>query len=111
MSKDKIFFEFSRMEPFKWPEPRDIRIQLESLMIAKYKNVPVSKITLSTEFVLKSLKLKNGSPEKPLLKYKVINIDWEDNRELKSIIFDKKMFRWTKGEETFNADNCDMGGY
>jgi hypothetical protein len=87
------------MEPFKYPEPRDIRSQLERRMTAKYRDQPISKITLSTEFILKSIIQKDGSPEKPLLKYKVINVDWEETRETKDINFDKKMFRWIKNEE------------
>lgn len=96
---DKIYFMYERMEPMRYPEPRDIRMQLEKRMASKYKDQPVSKITLSTEFVLKSLVPKDGSPERPLLKYKVINVDWEDTRELKNVIFDRKMFRWVKPEE------------
>ena len=96
---DKIYFMYERMEPMMYPEPRDIRMQLEKRMIHKYKDQPVSKITLSTEFVLKSLTQKDGSPERPLLKYKIINVDWEDTRELKNVIFDRKMFKWAKAEE------------
>jgi hypothetical protein len=87
------------MEPFKWPEPRNIRSQLERLITTKYENEPLSKITLSTEFILKSLKPKDGSPERPLLKYKVTNVDWENTREVKNINFNRKMFRWIKNEE------------
>lgn len=96
---DKIYFTFERMEPFKWPEPRDIRTQLETRMTKKYNDEPISKITLSSEFVLKSIKPKDGSPERPLLKYKVINIDWEATREIEDVKFNKKMFRWVKSEE------------
>ncbi len=87
------------MEPHKYPEPRDLRSQLERRFMAKYKDEPLSKITLSSEFVLKSLKPKDESSGRPLLKYKIINLDWEDTREMKDIIFDRKMFRWTKGDE------------
>jgi hypothetical protein len=110
MPKDKIFFEFQRMEPLKWPEPRDIRVQLEKRMVGKYKDQPISKILFSTEFILKSIKPKDGSPEKPLLKYKVVNIDWEDTREIKDIKFDKKMFKWTKGEEN-EYEDTGAGAY
>jgi hypothetical protein len=96
---NKIYFTYERMDPRMYPEPRDLRSQLERRMVAKYKDGPLSKITLSTEFILKSIKPKDGSPERPILKYKVINLDWEDTREMKDINFDKKMFRWTKGEE------------
>lgn len=90
---------YERMDPFKYPEPRDIRNQLERRMINKYKDDPISKITLSTEFIIKSIKPKDGSPERPLLKYKVVNLDWEDTREFKNINFDRKIFRWAKEEE------------
>ena len=96
---DKIYFMFERMEPLKWPEPRDVRTQLQKLIVTKYKDKPISKITLSTEFILKSYKPKDGSPERPLLKYKVINEDWEQTREIKDVNFNNKMFRWVKGEE------------
>jgi hypothetical protein len=89
------------MEPTKWPEPRDIRSQLYGLMANKYKGKQVSDITFSTEFILKSIKPKDG-PERPILKYKVINIDWEDTRELKDVAFDRKMFRWEKGDSGIN---------
>jgi hypothetical protein len=96
---DKIYFMYERLTPLKYPEPRNLRSQLESHMAHKYKDQPISKITLSTEFVLKSIIPKDGSPEKPLLKYKVLNVDWEDMRELKDLKFDKKMIRWVKNEE------------
>lgn len=110
MSKDKIEFTFERMEPFKWPQPRDIRTQLEKCMTKQYYDKPLSKITLSTEFILKSIKPKDGSPERPLLKYKVINLDWEDTREINDINFNKKMFRWVKDEEHDYGGGGDMGG-
>ncbi len=109
---DKIYFEYERMEPMKWPEPRDIRSQLRTLMINKYKDKPISKITLSTEFILKSIKPKDGSPERPLLKYKVILLDWEDTREMKNIMFDIKMFRWVRNPSSdYGGGNVDYGGY
>jgi len=107
---DKLFFMYERMEPFKYPEPRDLRNQLERRMVAKYKGQPISKITLSNEFILKSIIPKDGSPERPLLKYKVINVDWEDTREIKDINFDSKMFRWMKNEEP-DYECTDAGGY
>ncbi len=107
---DKIYFMYERMEPQRYPEPRDIRSQLERYMIMKYKNESISKITLSTEFVLKSIKPKDGSPERPLLKYKVINLDWEDTREIKDINFDRKMFKWAKGDEQ-NYEDTGAGAY
>ncbi len=107
---DKIFFLFERMEPMKYPEPRDLRIQLQKRMMAKYKDQPISNITLSTEFILKSIKPKDGSPEIPLLKYKVINVDWEDTRDANTIKFNNKMFKWTKAEE-IDYEGCGDGGY
>jgi len=107
---DKIYFAYERMEPFKYPDPRDLRSQLEKRIVAKYKDQPISKITLSTEFILKSIVPKDGSPEKPLLKYKVINIDWEETREIKDLKFDRKMFKWIKDEEPDYACT-DTGGY
>jgi hypothetical protein len=97
------------MEPLKYPEPRDIRTQLEKRIVGKYKDQPISKITLSTEFILKSIKPKDGSPERPLLKYKVINVDWEDTREIEDIKFDKKMFKWVKGDEPNYDDSGACG--
>lgn len=107
---DKIFFMYERMEPFKYPEPRDLRSQLERRMAAKYKDQPISKITLSTEFILKSIIPKDGSPERPLLKYKVINLDWEETREIKDVKFEKKMFKWMKAEEP-EYGYTDAGAY
>ena len=95
---DKIYFTYERMEPYRYPEPRDIRSQLERHMTNRYKNESLSKITLSTEFILKNIVVKDGSPELPLLKYKVINLDWEDTRGFDNIIFDKKMFKWSKAD-------------
>ncbi len=104
----KIYFEYERMEPFKWPEPRDVRMQLEKNMLHKYKDQPISKITLSTEIILKSIKFKDGGLEKPLLKYKVINIDWEETRGMKNVKFDRKMFKWIKNDTSFNE--CEDRG-
>lgn len=107
---DKIYFMYERMEPHRYPEPRDIRSQLEKRIVAKYKDQPISKITLSTEFILKSIIPKDGSAERPLLKYKVINVDWEDTREIKDINFDNKMFKWIKGDEP-EYGYTDSGAY
>jgi hypothetical protein len=98
---DKIYFVYERLEPFKYPEPRDIRNQLEKKFRYKYKDKPLSSITLSTEVILKSLKLKDEI-EKPLLKYRIVNLDWEDTKKIKDITFENKMFRWQKAEETFD---------
>jgi hypothetical protein len=111
MSKQKIYFEYERMEPFKWPEPRDIRTQLEVRMCGKYKNCKVSKIPLSTEFVLKVIKAKTADQaDKILLKYKVVNVDWEQVRELDEV-FDRKMFKWVKGDGGEHGEGPDCGGY
>lgn len=107
---DKIYFMYERMEPYKYPEPRDIRTQLEKNMISKYKNLPISKINQTTEFVLKSIIPKDGSPERPLLKYKVINLDWDDTRKIKDVKFEGRFFKWTKNEEPI-YEGLDNGGY
>lgn len=99
---DKIYFTYERMEPVKWPAPRDLRSQLQREFVKKYKDKTLSKITLSTEIILKSIKPKDGGPERPLLKYKVINIDWEDTKKIDDIDFNSKMFRWMREEQTYN---------
>ena len=106
---DKIYFEYERMEPKQWPEPRNVRSQLEYKMIGKYKDKPISDITLSTEIILKVLKLKNGI-EKPLLKYKVINLNWENTRSCKDK-FTSKMFKFQKKEELDMYENTGVGDY
>ncbi len=106
---NKVFFEYERMEPFKYPEPRDLRMQLEKQMVSKYSGKELSKISFSTEFVLKSIKPKSGGAEIILLKYRVINVDWEDTRELADIKFSKKMLKWVKNEEQDYADYGDGG--
>jgi hypothetical protein len=100
---------YERMEPLKYPEPRDIRNQLERQIVNKYKDRPLSEITLATEVILKCIVPKDGSPERPLLKYKVINLCWEDVNTIKNINFNKKMFKWSKSEEV--DYQVDVGGY
>lgn len=83
----------------KYPEFRDTRNRLQYLIIKKYKDKPLGEITFSTEIILKALKPKDGSPERPLLKYKVINLDWDTTKSQKDVNFNSKMFRWMKAEE------------
>ena len=110
--KKRIYFEYERMEPFKWPEPRDIRTQLETRMFGKYKDSKISKIPLSTEFILKVIKAKSADQaDKILLKYKVVNVDWEQTREMSDEVFDRKMFKWVKGDGgDYGGGGGDMGG-
>jgi len=98
---DRLYFIYERMEPKRYPEPRDIRLDLKKLMVAKYKDQPLTKITLSTEFILKSIKPSDGSPERPILKYKVINCQWDMTKEISDIKFDKKMFRWEADQQDY----------
>jgi hypothetical protein len=94
---DKILFSYERMEPRKYPEPRDIRMQLNKQICFKYKNKPLSDIPLSTEIILKTIKPKDPTKaEILLLKYKVCIEDWEETREMKDVIFNPKNFRWVK---------------
>lgn len=95
--KDFMYFYYERVEPLKYPEPRDIRLMLQKMMIKKYDGKPLSTIPLATEFVVK--KIRNIE----VLKYKVVNCDWEETRNQKEFDFHDKMFRWEKGEEPFHA--------
>lgn len=101
---------YERMEPKRYPEPRDLRMQLEKHMMMKYRNKSLSEISLSTEIILKSIKPKNGGAEIPILKYKVINVDWEDTRGIKDVIFEKKLFKWMKSEEN-DYEDTGAGAY
>jgi hypothetical protein len=92
---DRIFFSYERMEPLKYPTPKDIRNILYKKFCYTYKNIDISKIPLSTEFIIKSIKYKDVTKaDYILLKYKVTNIDWEDIREIKGEIFNPKNFKW-----------------
>lgn len=102
---DKIYFSYERMEPIRYPEPRDIRIQIQRAMISKYKDKKLSEIPLSTELILKFIKSKDETPDKILLKYKVINVFWEEVRKIKNINFEPKMFRFMKGDEPDHGIN------
>lgn len=96
--KLKLYFYYERMEPFKWPDPRDLRAQLSKRMITKYKGQNISKIPLSTEFVLKFTR------NEPVLKYKIVILDWDEGletRKIKNIKFTEKMFRWVKEDQEF----------
>jgi len=109
---DKILFTFERMEPKKYPEPRDIRMQLSKQMCYKYKDKPLSSIPLSTEILLKTIKPKDPTKaEILLLKYKVLIEDWEETREMKDIIFTSKMFRWAKNHPPEFGEGPDCAGY
>ena len=100
----KIFFEFERMEPFKYPEPRNIRNILSSKMCAKYNKCKISEIPLSTEFIIKSIKPKDPSKaEIIILKYRVINVDWDFHKDNHDI-FTSNMFRFLKNEEPIYED-------
>jgi hypothetical protein len=98
---DKIYFTLERMEPKRYPEPRDIKKQLLFKMMNKYKGNPISSIDESTEFVLKSLKATESMPERPILKYRVLNIDWEDTRKITDVKFESRMFKWLNDAQNF----------
>lgn len=88
------------MEPLRYPEPRDIKSKLMSIFCGINKNSMLSDIPYTTEIIVKSI--KNKDPSKAdyiLLKYKVINVDWTDLRELKNVKFDPKKFRWINTTE------------
>ena len=104
---DKIYFIYERMEPKRYPEPRDFKQKLFAKVVNKYKNGPLNEIDESTEVVLKSLKPKDDMPERPILKYKVINIDWETTKDIKDIKFESKMFKWYNDPQNFE----ETGGY
>lgn len=97
---DKIHFEFERMEPLLYPSPKNIRLELYKQMCIKYKDTKIYKIKLSTEIILKTIKFKDPiKAEKILLKYKVVNLDWESTRSDKTTLFNSKMLKWEKTEE------------
>ena len=109
---EKLYFEYKRMEPFAYPEMRDVRSQLFVQMCKKYKDTKVSKIPLSTEIILKTIKFKDTTKaDKILLKYQVVILDWEETREMKDVIFNSKMFKWIKNEEVDYEGTNDAGGY
>lgn len=101
---DRLYFTYERMEPKLYPEPHNIKTQLMKKFCYEYKDKPLSDISLSTEFVLKSLKQKDPTKsERPLLKYKIISEDWEDIRTNKKIMFTPNMFRFLDITE----QNCE----
>ncbi len=106
---EKLYFEYQRLEPLLYPAPRNIRSQLYMLMCKKYKDSKVSKIPLSTEIILKTLKFKDPTKaDKILLKYQVVILDWEQTRNMKDVIFTNKMFKWIKNEEVdYEGTNYD----
>jgi len=103
---EKVFFEYKRLPPNIYPEPRNIRVQLQKIMISKYKDKLVSDIPLATELILKTIKPKDLlKAEKILLKYQILNIDWDILKvDKNSPKFNSKMFKWIKNEETNNDD-------
>ena len=56
---DKIYFTYERMEPIRYPEPRDIRMILQKKCCSIYKDVNISNIPYSTEIIIKSIKSEN----------------------------------------------------
>ena len=111
VSWDKIFFSYERMEPFKYPVPRDVRTQLLKKICTKYKDKPLSAIPLSTEIILKTIKPKDPSKaEILLLKYKIILEDWEEIRKIDNIMFNSKMFRWMPNPPDEHGEGPDCGG-
>lgn len=91
----KLYFYYERMEPLKYPDPRDLRNQLRAKFNSIYKNKMIGNIPLSTEIVLKNI------GQIPVLKYKVIQIDWEEAREMKDVKYDSKMFCWIKENQEY----------
>ena len=91
----RIYFTYERMEPFKYPEPRDIRAILQRKFCSVYKDSDVSNIPYSTEIVVKFIKSKDlNKADYTLLKYKIVNVDWEEIRNIKKVKFNLKNFRW-----------------
>ncbi len=92
MKKPRVMFTYERMEDgVKLREQRDTRTRLEYLINKKYEDQPFSKIPLSTELYLKYF---NG---KRVLKYKVLNVEWEEGietRTMKNVLYTPKMFKW-----------------
>ncbi len=113
MSKKRIYFEYERMEPLRYPEPMDVRTILKRKMCGKYRDSKISKIPLSTEFILKVIKAKTADQaDKILLKYKVVNVDWEETRDVKDEVFNENMFRWVKGNSgDYEGGGPDCAGY
>lgn len=95
----RIYIYYERIEPMAYPAPRDIRSLLHSKMCKIYKDEKISKIPLTTEITLKSLKFKNGT-EKPVLRYNVILNNWEETREDKEL-FHPSYLTWCKEEQEF----------
>lgn len=83
------------MEPMHYPEPRDIKVQLMRKFNFLYKNCNISDIPYSTEIILKSIKNKDPSKlDHILLKYRIINTDWEELRHEKGVKYNSHDFRW-----------------
>lgn len=96
--KPKLYFYYERTDNGKFKDPKDLRNKLYSLMIMKYENKPLSDIPLSTELFIKMF---SG---RVILKYKVINEEWGEGietRTIKDIIFNKKMFEWIPDDNEY----------
>ncbi len=92
---DRLYFTYERLPPFLYREPRDIRNQLMGKFCYEYKDKPLSNILLSTEFVLKVIKSKDPSKtDKPILRYRIVSVDWEDIRTDKKTLFTRSMFKF-----------------
>ncbi len=92
---DRLFFTYERLEPKLYPEPRDIKSQLQRKFCNIYKDKLLSDILLSTEFTIKSIKSNDLSKsDKILLKYKIVSIDWDEIKHNKKVTFKQEMFRF-----------------
>lgn len=97
---NRLYFTYERMLPLKWPEPRNVKLILLKMFCNIYKNSYLSDIPYSTEIIVKSI--KNKDPTKMdhiLLKYKIVNVDWEELRSIKDVKFELKNFRWINTTE------------
>jgi hypothetical protein len=91
---ERLYFTYERISPFLYPNPRNIKQLLTSMFFKEYKNSRLSDIPYTTEIIVKSI--KNKDPTKMdyvLLKYRIINVDWEELRSIKDVNFDPKKFR------------------
>lgn len=91
---ERLYFTYERMAPFLYPNSRNIRQLLTSMFCNMYKNSRLSDIPYTTEIIVKSIKNKDPTKiDHILLKYRVINVDWEELRYIKDVMFDPKKFR------------------
>jgi hypothetical protein len=92
---ERLYFTYERIAPFLYPIPRNIRQILMRMFCGMYKNSKLSDIPYTTDIIVKSIKNKDPAKiDHILLKYRIINIDWEELRSIKDIIFDPKKFRF-----------------